>query len=168
MKTSSKHSQAKSSGSLLRTKNRYYRDAMAEQPGNLVRSWSVALSGIENALNTRPQDRRSYLSTAREIMASLDNIPQGIEPLLVDDQIRTVAVLQSLAYRNADNGAPVDISTWCERQWATILQSHPNNFRALQGFFHACLLYKITRLMSYRFRSGMAVEKSRDSCKNLF
>ena len=114
-------------------KNCYSTPAMEGYPIQQVSSWETALSDIKNVLDTRRHDWRSCLPTARGIIALLEDMPRGLEPLNLDNQIRVALVLQRLAYEDADNGAQMDISTWCERHWATILQNFPDNLRALQG-----------------------------------
>lgn len=44
-----------------------------------------------------------------------------------------VAALQMLAYRDVDNGAVVDIASWCSRQWLNVVQRDANNVAALRG-----------------------------------
>ncbi|KAL9112666.1 MAG: hypothetical protein Q9187_007733, partial [Circinaria calcarea] len=58
----------------------------------------------------------------------------------LQEHILVTSTLQQLAYQDVDSGGETDIALWCERQWATILQSHPDNVVALQGLGHAWLL----------------------------
>lgn len=96
-------------------------------------SWETEISNIRDVLSTRPFDWRSCIPAARGIIALVDGISLTTQPLDVQERILVTSTLQQLAYQDADNGGETDIALWCERQWATILQSHPDNVVALQG-----------------------------------
>ena len=98
-----------------------------------IMSWETELSNIQGVLNTHRLDWRSCLPAARGIIALLDEDSPTTQQLDVQERISVTSTLQKLAYQDADTGGERDIALWCERQWATILQSHPDSVEALQG-----------------------------------
>ena len=70
---------------------------------------------------------------ARSVISDLDGSSATPGLLGLPRWISLLNVLQKIAYLDADGGGERDIASWCERQWATILQDHPQNVPALQG-----------------------------------
>lgn len=101
-----------------------------------ITSWEAETSNIQDVLNTHHLDWRSCLPAARGIIAFLDEIPHTMQPLHVQERLSVTSTLQKLAYQDADAGGERDIALWCERQWATILQSQHDNVEALQGMLN--------------------------------
>ena len=114
---------------------------MDQQTNQEIATVEEAISQIQRTLDSQSQDWRSYLPRARAIIALLENTPIILELLDMERRTSTLATLQQLSYQDPDNGGERDIARWCERQWATILQAHPNNARALQGMLNAGLSY---------------------------
>ncbi|MCJ1232999.1 hypothetical protein MMC14_000953 [Varicellaria rhodocarpa] len=112
---------------------------MDQQTNQEIATVEEAISQIQRTLDSQSQDWRSYLPRARAIIALLENTPIILELLDMERRTSTLATLQQLSYQDPDNGGERDIARWCERQWATILQAHPNNARALQGLGQAWL-----------------------------
>ena len=73
------------------------------------------------------------LAQARAITSDLEKISDYIGILGTARSIALIGVLQNLAYLDPDSGGETDITSWCERQWATMLQTYPQNVQALQG-----------------------------------
>lgn len=99
-------------------------------------SWEVELSNIQDVLNTHRNNWRSCLPAARGIITFLEENPRTTQSLDVQEQISVTSILQKLAYQDVDTGGERDIALWCERQWATLLHSHPDNVEALQGILN--------------------------------
>ncbi|MCJ1374909.1 hypothetical protein MMC20_006142 [Loxospora ochrophaea] len=95
---------------------------------------------IQNTLATSPESWRSCLEPARNLIHEADTSSFVLDPRPLEEQIRLISTLQSLAYQDPDSGGEVDISSWCVRQWATVLHNHPDNLDALRGLGHAWLL----------------------------
>lgn len=76
---------------------------------------------------------RLALAHARAITAELEGISEYVAVLGPTRSVTLISLLQNMAYLDPDSGGETDISSWCERQWATILQSFPQNVLALQG-----------------------------------
>ena len=70
---------------------------------------------------------------AKTVTGDLDKAPNARTSLGVPRWVNLVGLLQKLAYVDPDSGAQPEIATWCERQWADVLQNHPHNVPALQG-----------------------------------
>ena len=88
---------------------------------------------IQNTLATSPESWRSCLEPARNLIHEADTSSFVLDPRPLEEQIRLISTLQSLAYQDPDSGGEVDISSWCVRQWATVLHNHPDNLDALRG-----------------------------------
>ena len=73
------------------------------------------------------------LQQARTLISELQESPNFSSIIGVPRWTRLIRVLQKIAYLDPDGGGEPDIASWCERQWATILQNHPQNVTALQG-----------------------------------
>lgn len=93
----------------------------------------TATNQIYNMLRTSPQQWRNFLGLARTIIAQLDSTTFMQEPTRTSDQVTIVAALQTLAFKNGDNGAVMDIASWCSRQWLALLQRDARNLSALRG-----------------------------------
>ena len=106
---------------------------MDQQTSDEIATIEVAISEIQEILNSQSPDWRSYLPRARAIIDLLDNTPIILDLLGIDRRTSTLATVQQLSYQDADNGGERDIALWCERQWATTLQVAPNHAQALQG-----------------------------------
>ena len=132
---------------------------MDQQTNQEIASVEEAISQIQGILDSQSHDWQSYLPRARAIIALLDNTPIILELLGIDRRISTLATLQQLSYQDPDNGGERDIARWCERQWATTLQAHPNNARALQGMLNSG--------MSYSRALGCHISNSPNNTKDL-
>ena len=93
----------------------------------------TATSQIYTMLRTSPQQWRNFLGLARTIIAQLDSTAFMQEPTRTSEQVTIVAALQTLAFKDGDNGAVVDIASWCSRQWLALLQRYTRNLSALRG-----------------------------------
>ena len=80
----------------------------------------------------------SAFQQARAIISELDESPNFPSSLGTPRWISLTGMLQMVAYLDPDNGGERDIAAWCERQWATILQDHPQSVPALQGMIRPC------------------------------
>ncbi|MCJ1482231.1 hypothetical protein MMC06_002394 [Schaereria dolodes] len=99
-----------------------------------------AINQIEALLSSNPSNWRSCLEVARSIIAALDGSELLSRTSLLDEQLKLARTLQKLAYQDPDSGGEADIASWCVRQWATMLQRHPDTIEILKGLGHAWLL----------------------------
>ena len=92
----------------------------------------AAAEGLQNPSISDPDTLQASLRSARLIINEVDN---GVSPLPRDlqEKIRLLNILQRLAYHDPDAGGEVDIAGWCEREYATLLQDHPDNVEILTG-----------------------------------
>lgn len=81
------------------------------------------------------RDWQETVKKAKTLINHLESVPQARSSLGIPRWINFVGLLQRLAYVDPDDGAEVRIASWCEEQWAEVLQSHPQNVPALQGKF---------------------------------
>lgn len=93
----------------------------------------AATNQISNMLRCSPQQWRNFLGVARTIIAQLDSTNFMQEPTRTAEQVPVIAALQILAFKDVDNGAVVDIASWCSRQWLALLQRDARNLAALRG-----------------------------------
>ena len=73
------------------------------------------------------------IEMGKTVTNDLDAMSNARGSLGVPRWVNFVGLLQKLAYIDPDSGAEPDIASWCERQWADVLQAHPQNVPALQG-----------------------------------
>lgn len=92
-----------------------------------------ATNQIYNMLRSSPQQWRNFLGLARAIIAQMDSTTFMQEPTRTSEQVPIVAALQIIAFKDVDNGAVVDIASWCSRQWLALLQRDARNLSALRG-----------------------------------
>ena len=92
----------------------------------------AAAEGLQNSSASDPNTLQTSLRSARHIINEVDS---AISPLPrdVQEKIRLLNILQRLAYHDPDAGGEVDIARWCEREYATLLQDHPDNVDILTG-----------------------------------
>jgi len=100
--------------------------ALADQITSFEREESVNGDASAN-------DSAGFLLMARSLIASLDQYPSTPTQLGPARWLNLVDKLQMIAYYDPDRGGETDIALWCERQWATALQSESDNITALQG-----------------------------------
>jgi hypothetical protein len=93
----------------------------------------TATNQIYNMLRCSPQQWRNFLGLARNIIAQLDSTTFMQDSTRTSEQVPVIAALQSLAFKDVDNGAVVDIASWCSRQWLALLQRDARNLSALRG-----------------------------------
>ena len=99
-----------------------------------------AVSRLEVMLSSQdeipPKDSPSWeeaIVQAKAVTADLDATPNVRNSLGIPRWVHLIELLQKLAYVDPDSGAQPEMATWCERQWADVLQNHPHNVPALQG-----------------------------------
>jgi hypothetical protein len=93
----------------------------------------TATNQIYSMLRCSPQQWRNFLGLARNIIAQLDSTTFMQDSTRTSEQVPVIAALQSLAFKDVDNGAVVDIASWCSRQWLALLQRDARNLSALRG-----------------------------------
>ena len=106
-----------------------------------------AINQIEALLSSNPSNWRSCLEVARSIIAALDGSELLSRTSLLDEQLKLARTLQKLAYQDPDSGGEADIASWCVRQWATMLQRHPDTIEILKGM----LKYDSSIVISYLY-----------------
>jgi hypothetical protein len=99
---------------------------------NLVQ-YQQAIDQIDQMLDTSDHRWREYLDQARATMSGLDGISFFDDSNELEAQIRSLNVLQTLAYHDVDSGGVTDIADWVLRRWLKILQDHPQNVEILKG-----------------------------------
>jgi len=93
----------------------------------------TATSQIYTMLRSSPHQWRNFLGLARTIITQLDSTTFMQEATRTAEQASIVAALQILAFKDVDNGAIVDIASWCSRQWLVLVQRDAQNVSALRG-----------------------------------
>ncbi|MCJ1257261.1 hypothetical protein MMC24_005086 [Lignoscripta atroalba] len=93
----------------------------------------AVVSRVKDLLTSGSNSWRSCLETVRTTITTLENSAFLSSPSLLDEQVKLVSTFQKLAYQEPDNGGEVDIASWCVRQWATMLQRHPNSLDSLKA-----------------------------------
>ena len=78
-------------------------------------------------------DAPTVTQQARRLISELDENTTAQSLLGLARWISLVSLLQRIAYLDPDMGGEEQIASWCERQWATVLQDHPEHVAALQG-----------------------------------
>ncbi|MCJ1306594.1 hypothetical protein MMC25_000237 [Agyrium rufum] len=128
--------------------NRRPSQQQQQQTIALMQQVTAALTQISCLPNEDSQEWEICLADARMVIRILDgsssSSSSSSQPLTdvfdLDYQIYTISTLQKLAYKDPDHQPQRDIATWCERRWASIIQSHGEDYRAPQGLGHAWLL----------------------------
>ena len=98
-----------------------------------VSACKTATNQIYTMLRSSPQHWRNFLGLARTIIAQLDSTAFMQETTRTAEQVPLITALQILAFKDVDNGAIVDIASWCSRQWLVLLQRDSQNLAALRG-----------------------------------
>ena len=93
----------------------------------------TSIDQIYTMLRTSPQTWRNYLTLARSVIAHIDNTSFMQQPRRTAEQSWLIGGLQRLALIDNGNAEVPDISNWCTRQWAMVLQREPQNVEALRG-----------------------------------
>jgi hypothetical protein len=93
----------------------------------------TATNQIYNMLRCSPQQWRNSLGLARTIIVQLDSTTFMQDSTRTSEQVPVIVALQTLAFKDIDNGAVVDIASWCSRQWLALLQRDTRNLSALRG-----------------------------------
>jgi hypothetical protein len=93
----------------------------------------TATDQIYTMLRCSPQQWRNFLGLARTIMTQLDSTTFMEQATRTAEQVSIIAALQILAFKDIDNGAIVDIASWCSRQWLVLVQRDATNVSALRG-----------------------------------
>ena len=104
----------------------------------------AVVSRVKDLLTSGSNSWRSCLETVRTTITTLENSAFLSSPSLLDEQVKLVSTFQKLAYQEPDNGGEVDIASWCVRQWATMLQRHPNSLDSLKGRSTSLLILRIS------------------------
>jgi hypothetical protein len=77
-------------------------------------------------------DRAAALERARCLMTKIRPLPGPYTNFALERWTHLIQLLQDLAYVEPDNG-DVEISRWCEGQWAQTLACHPHDMNTMQG-----------------------------------
>lgn len=85
------------------------------------------------AQHGRGSTRDELLGSARRIIAFVDSAPISQEPRIERKQLELIDALQNLAYHDADSGSVKDVAEWCMQKWLGVLETDPENWRALKG-----------------------------------
>jgi hypothetical protein len=98
-----------------------------------ITACKTAINQIYTMLRSSPQQWRNFISMARTVIAQLDSTTFMLQPTRTAEQVWTIAALQILAFKDVDNGAVLDIASWCSRQWLVVVQRDSQNLSALRG-----------------------------------
>ena len=93
----------------------------------------TATNQIYTMLRCSPQQWRNFLGLARTIITQLDGTTFMQQETRTAEQVSIIAALQILAFKEVDNGAIVDVASWCSRQWLILVQRDGENVSALRG-----------------------------------
>lgn len=108
-----------------------YQITMTEE--QRINACKTAINQIYTMLRSSPQQWRNFLSLARTVIAQLDGTTFMQQATRTAEQVWMIAALQILAFKDVDNGAVLDIASWCSRQWLVVVQRDPQNVSALRG-----------------------------------
>ena len=114
----------------------------------------TSVDQIYTMLRTSPQTWRNYLTLARSVIAHIDNTSFMQQPRRTAEQSWLIGGLQRLALIDNGNAEVPDISNWCTRQWATVLQREPQNVEALRGLGSAWLSRAQPALLRIHYVDG--------------
>jgi hypothetical protein len=98
-----------------------------------INACKTAITQIYTMLRSSPQQWRNFISMARTVIAQLDSTTFMLQSTRTAEQVWTIAALQILAFKDIDNGAVLDIASWCSRQWLVVVQRDSQNLSALRG-----------------------------------
>lgn len=98
-----------------------------------INACKTAIGQIYTMLRSSPQQWRNFLSLARTVIAQLDSTTFMQQATRTAEQVWTIAALQIIAFKDVDNGAFLDIASWCSRQWLVVIQRDGQNISALRG-----------------------------------
>ncbi|KAL1860865.1 hypothetical protein Plec18170_001379 [Paecilomyces lecythidis] len=101
--------------------------------------------------------RDELLRSVRRIIAFLDSAPISQEPRIERKQLELVDALQNLAYHDADSGGVKDVAEWCMQKWLGVLETDPENWRALKGLGHAWLFKSQVSLAKIHIKEESAI-----------
>jgi hypothetical protein len=93
----------------------------------------TATNQIYTMLRSSPQQWQNFLGLARTIITQLDSTTFMQQATRTAEQVSIIAALQILAFKDVDNGAIMDIASWCSRQWLILVQRDEQNVSALRG-----------------------------------
>lgn len=128
-----------------------------------ITACKTAISQIYAMLRSSPGQWRNFLNLARTAIAHLDSTTFMQQTTRTAEQVWMVAALQMLAYKDVDNGAVVDIASWCSRQWLNVVQRDANNVAALRGLGQMWLFKAqpaLARIHSAQGRSSRQASES--------
>ncbi|KAK1072759.1 hypothetical protein LTR12_016030 [Friedmanniomyces endolithicus] len=114
----------------------------------------TSVDQIYTMLRASPQTWRNYLALARSVIAHIDNTSFMQQPRRTAEQSWLIGGLQRLALIDNGNAEVPDISNWCTRQWATVLQREPQNVEALRGLGSAWLSRAQPALLRIHYVDG--------------
>jgi hypothetical protein len=93
----------------------------------------TAVGQIYTMLRSSPQQWPNFLALARTVISHLDSTTFMQQATRTPEQVLTITTLQTLAFKDFDSGAAMDLYAWCSRQWLVILQRDAQNLAALSG-----------------------------------
>lgn len=98
-----------------------------------INACKTAINQIYTMLQSSPQQWRNFLGLARTVITQLDSTTFMQQATRTAEQVWMIAALQILAFKDSDNGAVLDIASWCSRQWLLVVQRDGQNISALRG-----------------------------------
>jgi hypothetical protein len=128
-------------------------------------SWVQHVTAILDYLDGRTQSPNAQvLESARDLMGSLDAWAFFDSDSHYGLQVRTLDILQRLAYHDVDRGSISDIANWTLDRWLRILQRYPRSVPALRGEYQRCNIYRREVLINIRSGELVAFESPAMSC----
>lgn len=131
-----------------------------------ITACKTAIGQIYTMLRSSPQQWPNFLTLARTTIVHLDSTTFMQQTTRTTEQIWIIAALQTLAFKNFDSGATMDLYSWCSRQWLVILQRDTQNLAALRGLGQMWLsraqpaLARIHTSQNQSSSTGSGVERS--------
>jgi hypothetical protein len=101
--------------------------------GQRITACKTAMGQIYTMLRSSPQQWPEILTLARTVISHLDSTTFMQQATRTTEQVLIIAALQTLALKDFDSGATMDLYSWCSRQWLVILQRDAQNLAALRG-----------------------------------
>lgn len=98
-----------------------------------ITACKTAINQIYTMLRSSPQHWRNFLGLARTVVTQLDSTTFMQQATRTAEQVPIIAALQTLAFKDVDNGAVADLASWCSRQWLVLVQRDGQNLSALRG-----------------------------------
>lgn len=124
----------------------------------------VTVDHFDQLLQTSDNDWDAVLGSAREFIAYLETASFFDDPIRHEQQIRTIEVLQRLAYHDVDAGGVADLAELCLERWLQLHHLYPDNVAISKG--DVCSTNLFNQLTRSRHRTVVVIKSAAMSLEN--